>query len=332
MIRPWWAALGLVGLVLALYAVHILWAGWVYEDVQWTWAMTAPIALGHPRSLSNASWRLTATPQSAHLFSVGLHLLVVALVAGLAHRLRYSRDGVTVVALLMAVHPLTVQAVAYAAARGDLLAAVGVVIAVLAVVEWRWWSVIGLVVGAGVGWLSKESAIVLVGLVPLTVLLRTRRPMLIGGVIGLCLLGTIALDWSGVRAYVNMGEAPGMQYLHWWPWLLLQSSAAFREIGLFLFPVGLTVDYDYDLVPIAFRVVALCGLAGLPILALLVYRRRPLVAYGLLWTLISVAPRLIIQTPRSYLNDPHFYVALIGLILAAGAWWDGWCQDAERAV
>lgn len=312
----------------ALYGPHIRSAAWVWEDAQWQWAMTAPVDLDGRRSLTEASWRLTPTPQTAHVMNVGLHLGVVGLMAWLAWQLGLSPDGVGLVALFAAFHPLTVETVAYAAARSELIAALGVLLAVVCAAGPQWWrplTLIGLLAGVTLGWMGKESAVVGLVLVPLTMLICAHRQrdviwVLVAGlgVAALTMWSVLALSLTGL---VNLGEAADM-HVTWLDWLLLQSAAAYRLIGLTVWPAGLTIDYDYDLTSLIMRWLALFALLGFAATTALLWRRHRLVAYGLTWTLLTVTPRFLVQTPRSYLNEHQFYLPLMGLILAGVAWWD----------
>ncbi len=140
-------------------------------------AISEPLSMGGLRPIARATWRLTPTPQAAHAFSVGLHLAVIALLGALAWRLGYSEAGVSLLVLLGAIHPLTVESVAYATARSELLAATGVLLAVWCAAGrwWRPWPILGMLAGTIFGMLSKESAVVVVGLVPLTIYVRSRQ-------------------------------------------------------------------------------------------------------------------------------------------------------------
>lgn len=119
--------------------------------------------------------------------------------------------------------------------------------------------------------------------------------------------------------WINVGEAPGVT-VTWDRWLLLQAAAAHRLLGLVVVPIGLTVDYDYDaLAQPQAGVLGLVTLGGLACLAWRVRQRRPRVAFGLAWVLIVIAPRLVIQTPRSYFSEHQLYLALVGVAMVVGS-------------
>ena len=323
---PWRWGLACVGLLGALYGPHVWSAGFVYEDAVWRPEMTATASLPfQSRVLTRASWRLTETPQAAHALGVGLHAGVVGLLGLLAWRLGYSRDGVGLVALLATVHPLTVESVAYASARSELLAAIGALLAVVCAAGrwWRPWYLTGMVTGIVLGWMGKESAIVALALVPLTMLLRARRPFLVAVFVLVCVGGATAIDGQDVKALANIGES-GMMQTTAGSWFLLQAAAAYRLIGLAIWPVGLAVDADIDAIPRLLQWWAVVALGGIVASLAALVRTHRRVAYGLAWCLLCLAPRLVVQTPRGYFNEHHFYLSLLGLILAGVAWWDDW--------
>lgn len=277
-------------------------AGFVFEDLKW---LDLAAANATWRPLTTLTWIVAPTPVVAHGLNLALHLVTVGLVGLLARDLGSRLTGWTA-ASLFAVHPLNVEAVAYAAGRADVLAAMGVVGACLLARRGVW-------LGAGLclwlGWCAKETAIV--GL-PLVLLVATDRPRWIWGACGVGLVaGVLALGgWSQL---VNLGEMPGVSVTAG-SWFLAQATAAWRLVSQTLMPLGLTVDPDIDAVPHLLRWVSVAGLGAL---ALLAWRqRRTVIGLGLAWTLIAILPRLIVQTPQSYLNAHQFYVPVIGLLLA----------------
>ena len=96
-----------------------------------------------------------------------------------------------------------------------------------------------------------------------------------------------------------------------------------------MLPLPLTVDYDYDVVALWVRYAALAGLVALAGLAWSQRSRRPLVTFGLAWTLLAILPRFIVQTPRGILNEHQFLTPLIGLVIAGAALWDEWRAYVE---
>ena len=264
--------------IIVCYLPHVLYGQFVYEDaaVLQSVAAGAP-ELWHPRGLFRLLWWLQwqASPHPAlfHAVSVALHLVVMALTGVLGSRLSLTRAAVTLALIVIAWHPLTVEAVAYAAQQGELLAAIGVLTACIFATG-RWWRApvwVGILAAVAFGLLGKESAVVAIALVPLLIVARAPRyryvrPRWAGAwipvVLSAALLGT-GVWWYGWTVIVSIGEAPGADVTAV-DWLLVQSYAAMRMVGLLVIPMGpFSVDYDYDAVPVMLRVVTVVGLAGL---------------------------------------------------------------------
>lgn len=169
--------------------------------------------------------------------------------------------------------------------------------------------------------LSKESAIVGVGLVAIVAVRGAGHAVTRLGLVAVTVATLVfvfgnQLSAGGIRAVVNIGEDPAAT-VSALDWLLLQSTAVMRTFGLLLVPYGFTVDYDYDAVPYGLRVLSLMGVGGL-FLATWALRKQTNLALGLAWMTIVVLPRLVIQTPRSYFNDHQAYLLVPGFALLMG--------------
>lgn len=327
----------LVGLV-GLYGRHIWSAGWVYEDGMWLARVEAfhvarqhtgtVSALLRPRALTTMTWLLTPTPQLAHAANVILHGCVVMLVWLFARRLGFSVPAASLAALTVLIHPLTVESVAYAASRAELLAACGLLVAcVLALGRhpWRW---VGVIASLAAAIMSKESAIIGCLLVPLVAHRRMMWLAGFGAAASVAGLMQLALGQTTWQQMIDLGETPGHAVL-WWDWLTIQATATYVLLAQTILPLHLTVDHDYYLVAPAMHVVAVALCLSLPICAWALRKRQPIVALGLTWTLIALAPRFVIQTPRSPLNEHQWYMPLIGLVLTVTA---AVCRAMKRSV
>lgn len=345
-----WAWLPL-GLAAARYAPHIWRATLVYEDAALLYSLTQAIPVG-PRVLTRWLWRLHGgDPVLAHAASLALHLIVASLTGWLVSRMGYRSSAAVVAVAVVALHPLAVETVAYAAQQGELIAAIGVLGAcVLAAGDWwRPRALLGIVAALGVGIAGKETAVVGLGLVPLVIAAtdaartdalarangsdlrawtaparpswaRPLVPTLVA--IGIALISIVAL--GGIRAIANTGESPGVN-AHVGSWVLLQGAAAARTLALLVVPLGpWTVDYDYDAVPVAARGVFTGTLVLITTLVCWWRHRQAIPAslfIGWVWCLIVLAPRFLVQTPRSYLNDHQAYLLLPALGLVVAALW-----------
>lgn len=169
----------------ALLAALATWAFWVSADAQWIYEdrahvrVTGELVAG-PRLLTDASWyvlqKIAPGPQAARWANLLLHGIVAALVWQLARRIGVSSLGAYLTAGLVLLHPLAVETVSYPAQRGELFAAIGVLTACLCAAGtwWRWPTALVLIGAVGFGLLGKESAVVALGLVPLTLWVKGR--------------------------------------------------------------------------------------------------------------------------------------------------------------
>lgn len=310
---------GLMGLILALWAwsYRTVWtAGFVYEDLTAHGAYTT-------RPLTAWTWTLTPTPMTAHALNLALALVVAGLVWVVARALGFSRWGALVASELWLLHPLSVEAVAYASSRAELLATIGILIAVLGATRPATVTgAIGLMAGVVLALASKESGVVVLLLMPLTIAwtrrqwdLETALPVAVCAVVMV-----IGLDvHGGFRAVMNYGGTDSVSTLAvtWWDWLLIQAAATQHWLTAAVWLSGLTPDPDLDRVPLLWRMASVGLLGTLGVTAAWLRHRRPLVAFGLAWCLVALVPRFIVQTPQGYLNAHQFTVPFLGVLFAA---------------
>lgn len=329
-LRDWRRAMR-TGLLLALVMAYAYWplthAGFVYEDRRWIAGANQVPPLAIMRPLMHWSWWAQAgsRPQAFHAVNLGLHLTVAVLVGMLSCRLGLSQIAAWFAGSLWALHPLTSEGFGYLAARPELFAAVGVLGACLFVAgRWRWWTGLAVYGALAVGIAGKETAAMGLLLISLVLWAQNyRRLSAVAACIGVVALALGVHLMGGWLIVINIGGAGGID-VDWWPWLTLQSTAAVRLIGQAFLPLTLTVDYDYDLTAQWVRLASLTALCALVGLAWQQRQRRPLVTFGLTWTLLTLLPRLIVQTPRGYLNEHQWYTPLIGLLIASVSLWDEW--------
>lgn len=334
-------AVGLFLLALTAGAYRTAWsAAWVYEDR--ATLTSATTTTGWQRVITYATWRLTPTPRAAHLLNLMCHLVIGLLLAILARRLGLTALGMWVVVLLWLLHPLMVETVAYAKARSEQLVLIGVLLALIAA-SGRWWRPLGLI-GISGGSLfalgSEPSGVVVFLLVPLMVWHRQHAQkapswaswwMPAGVAAALIVAGVVW--YGGLWAVVNVDTEAGITSVSavtWWQWGLAQSGAVWHWCRTVFWPAGVTPDLDVDhLSPLTqwLGITMMMAWAGL---AVRYSRTRPLVTLALLWMLCMIGPRLIVQTPRSYLNAAQFAGAFMGLALLAGYGTEQWRQQWTR--
>ena len=316
------------GVLVLLYLGHVRSAAFAYEDEDLIPRAGASASLAFQgRRLTHWTWGYVQTPQAAHALSLGLHIAIVGLVGILGWQLLGSTLGAIGAAAIAGLHPLQTQAIAYAAERDDLIAAIGVLATLICVASGRWWLWLCAPVFAGLAYMGKETGLAVVGLVPLVLWLQGRLrewTLWLGALaawIGLVVY-TNGQVIAGLRAVINIGESDLFQRVTVIEWVPLQATAVYRLLVLSVvpWPGWLTPDPDIAIVPVVLQVGAVVLLAGLVESAWRLRRSRPYVAFGIAWCLAAVALRFVVQTPWSYVNGGHWYLSLIGLSLAAGAW------------
>ena len=326
-----WCAVVLLIVLIVWYVDRA--ATWVFEDLTWMQSSAGPVAPAVwpvPRALMRWSWwaqvQLGQPYLAFRLVNLALFGLVLAEVWWLVRRVGLSAPAAWLAVAGVAVHPMSVEVAAYAAGRSELLAAIGVLAACLCA-SGGWWRLpvgIGIVLSLGLGIAGKESAVVGLGLVPLTVWVMDdrRRPRWAPAWMPVVIAASVALvavrAYGGLRAVVNI-ELHSLS-VTWSEWLLLQAAATQRLLSQVVWPSALTPDADLDQVGVAWRLGGLAVLLAAATGAWWFRRRRPVVAYGLAWCLVSVAPRFVVQTPRSYLNAHQFFLPFVGLVIAGVAW------------
>jgi hypothetical protein len=308
-------------------------AGFVYEDSRYAaaavdpmnWGTLVPVAPS--RNLTFAVWQglwmLKPGPEVVHGAALGLHILNGLLVLWVAWTL-LGRSWAWFASELFLLHPLQVQAVSYASGLADVLSCTGILlVSVAGVASGRlWWRVALWIVGLWVAVTAKESGIVVFGLVPVLLWARGWRPSrLVASVMVVGLLVVAVASIRPVVARLNHvlaadSGSPG-QALADEPerWAALQAAAIAVHARHLVWPVGLTIDHDVDIIPVFSQNLALMGfLALIPMVWWC--RRRPAVAGGIAWIFVALAPRLVVQTPWSYVNEHQCYAAMVGVALA----------------
>lgn len=303
--------LGLVALCAWMYWPHRT-ADFVYQD--WTQVESLGPGRPHPpltwvRGAFRWSWwaqaQIAPRPLGFHLVNFGLHLLVGLLIAVLLSELGVSTGAVVFGTAAFLLHATAIETVAYAVERSELLAAIGVLTAgVLLAGEMSAWRVLGALAALAFGMAGKESAVIGVALVPL-----------VAGFRNAALLVATAVS-AGV-AWTATARGSGTSV----DWALTQLTAAWRLALLSVFPMGHTVDFDYERFTLVAQLVAVACLALAVGLAWRRSEQWGLVSLGVLWMALAVLPRLFFRTEGSPLNEHQFYLPLAGVaMIAAGAW------------
>ena len=254
-------------------------------------------------------------PRGYHLVSLLLHAGAACLVYRMALGLFLSRPGAWWAGAVFAAHPIHTQAVNYLSSRSELMAAVGVLLAL--------W----LAVGAGrTGWglgayaaglLAKSAAVVAVPLVYLTGYARSRRI----GRASACFLAVTAVYVLVITSEGFLGRSLAQDVRPWGVHLITQTKALTLYVKLLVMPVHLSIEqaFEESATPWDAALVGSLVLTGsLLYLGFRSWRARQVWGLGVLWFYAALA--LTFLVPLNVLVSEHrLYLAAAGPALVAAA-------------
>lgn len=282
------------------------------------------------RPVVTASYALDASvfgvaPSGYHATNVLLHLVATGLLHALLVRARLRKEVALVAALVFAVHPALVQAVAWVPGRNDLLLGVFALLAVITharavaaptsrgAVAWRG----AHLASFALAMFTKETAIV----VPLVALAWTRlveRPegstRSRNGALATWVGWTLVIGAFGSARHCVL-EAAGASTSLDWRAPMHHLSVLVSSAGKILLPVSLapiaTIDDTASWPGVAAVLVLLV------LLVLLVRRggkvRSPVIAFGAIVYVLALAPTLF--TPGSLVLENRLYLPAVGMII-----------------
>lgn len=263
-------------------------------------------------------------PTVFHVTSLLLHIGSAILVLRITYRLVLDRSKhalwiATLTAGLFALHPLNTEAVAWAAARKDVLSSFfffASLWAYLKIEDAKKWYGISIALFA-IALLSKVSVIMLPVLLLLVDDFRGRRagwPKRIAPFAALSVLfGAVAL----------IGKQNQINALSLLEQLLLWCKSAATYVLHFVWPQGLTITYD-QYAPVSIMrpefflsVLAVAAILGF---AFFICRKRKFVSVALLWFLVCLLPSFATFWKNGfvfYASDRYAYIAIVGLCVLA---------------
>lgn len=353
-------ALDDVPIVLQNSRVHSLATPWAYL-VQTYWPPEHGAALYRPLVILGFALQWATghgAPLVFHAVNIVLYAAASLAVFWLARQL--LPDGAALVAALyFAVQPVHVEAVGNIVGQSELLVGLLLALGVGFYVRERGAGAVTVRVGLGLSSLyllalmAKEHAIVFPALLVFAELLCVEHP---GGVkqrferlVPLYLaLGAVAISFWAVRTMVTGGMvgrdwhpafrtgAPGTRI-----WTSLGVIPEY--LRLLLFPAHLSADYNPQEIPVASGpgVRALIGIVLVALVLSIVirsWRRRPVIAFGLLWCAAALFPVSNLLLPTGILlAERTLFLASIGIALALGAGaaalgdhWEAWPAARQR--
>jgi tetratricopeptide (TPR) repeat protein len=313
---------------------------------------------------------LGSEPLGFHAVNLLLHLLAVLLVFRLGREVLHSDGASFYAALLFAAHPVHVEAVANVVGRAEIMAAVAVCGGLILLIGDRqkglrdsWLSFSGALALYAAGLLSKENAVVLVGLWMLFSwyysagkgILGRLRSVLFDYRLWCLVLVSLAYLWirqnavgaaaASVLQQTTYVENP-LAFVAAQTRILTAIHVVARYIWLLIWPFKLSADYSYHVIPIIGQITSPVFLLSLVLLATLGFsalwyaRRKPVYLLSLVFFMVSLSAvsNLIIPIGATmaerflYLPSAAFCWALAALLFDAQAMTEGrFSHSAQRA-
>jgi tetratricopeptide (TPR) repeat protein len=277
-------------------------------------------------------------PAGYHVVNIALHALASWLVWALARRILPGLAAPLVAGLVFAVHPIHAEAVAPAFGRSEILAAAGVLAALVLHADryrrgpWAPWGprALGALAFAAAA-LSKESAFLLLPLLLLLDAARRERPWRrLGDYAGYVVAAALVFAarsavLSGGADPVQFGDNP-----------LIAATARERimtavvvlgrYLGLLVWPGRLSVDYSYRQIPTVTRpqdpafLLSAGLLLALLLAGVLCLRRRPHIAFAILFFFAAFASTANVLFPiGTIMAERLAYLPSVSVCLLAGA-------------
>ena len=303
------AQLAVVVATLAVFAQAVRFPLTCWDD---GYHVTQPLswltpALGYPIPLTVASYAwLGRSALAVHLVNVLLHVVVALLVLALSRRVE---RGVWP-ALLFAVHPIVVEAAAWATGRKDLLAAALVLTALVLHID-RPRPLLSFVLYA-LALAAKPSALPLPAMLwSYDRLLRPeRRSTWLLALVPLAVVDTV-LGLFGDRALGGIRETT----LPLWQRVPLAAGIEARHLFA---PVGLLPRY-LELPSWPMFALGVVVIAALVIAPIALRRRAPVAAFAVAFTALAYLPAADLVHRTRFVADVYLYLPLVGLTLLLGS-------------
>ena len=288
-----------------------------------SWSTFFDRASGGVRALLKASyvlnWTLDPDPLGFHLVNITLHAANAVLLYFIGRRLIPDnvRNYSLLPALLFALHPMQTEAVTYISGRSSSLMAtfyLGAILAYLRGTHWGWSCLLFVLALA-----TRETAVTLPAALLLIEICRRTDWRTIArrqGAHWTLLAAGGAVVLLNQRYWDLLAYGYGERTLH--DNLLTQISAVSYLVWHLVSLGDLNIDPALPTVTawtptLAFQAALLLALFVLGILNL---RRRPWLAFGILWFFLQLAPTNSIVPRIDAANDRQVYLACWGLFLA----------------
>lgn len=270
-------------------------------------------------ALDYALWGLV--PAGFRFTNVALHAATAGLLHAVGVRVLASPPAALAAALLFAVHPLHVEAVAYVAGRSDPLAACCMLVAVLGFLRGDGRGQMLAVAAFLLALLAREAALVL----PLLLVVldrvppgRVRRSLrdylpYVAVLVGYFMLRHVSV---GAATTVPLTAAVPLGLR-----VLTMAEVIVRYLAIVVWPVGLHMERLVSPVTTLLDPTALAAVLGLVVsvgVAVAVRARAWPLTLGVAWFLVALLPVANLVPLATFMAEHWLYVPLMGLCLAAG--------------
>jgi len=250
-----------------------------------------------------------------------------------------------VVVLLFAVHPLHVEAIANVKSRDEILAMLFGLLSVRFFIEWlRDNKIYGIplsILALGLGFLSKESAVIFLAILPLSALVQLDLPvkkrilrtsLILGACLGI-VVGVVALTQASTVDNLALTEGAGIkmedkimgnaifQQHQEHERIATGTGILLRYIKNFLVPYPLVYYSGYNQIPLTgfgdpLVIASLLLHLLLAFLSVWFFKKHPLVTFGIWFYFISISPYTHFLRPLSdAMADRFMFVPSLGLCL-----------------
>lgn len=285
-------------------------------------------------------------PAGHHLTSILIHTVNAVLLFGLLYRLTGAAWPSFFAAAVFAIHPLRIESVVWIVERKDVLAGLFWLLALRVYVSYvdkpsrgRYLAVFVLM---ALGLMAKPLLVTLPVVLILIDIWPLRR-----------IAGERGVGWGRIipEKLPLLGLAAtscwitfhhGQILLHdssWAAQILNAPASCLWYIWKFLWPLKLAAFYPHTpgtLMPIGILVASWAGMAALTVAAITQFLRRPFIAVGWLWFLVTLLP-MVVGATHVAVADRFSYIPHVGLCILA-VWgcaelteWRGWGRTAVSA-
>jgi Flp pilus assembly protein TadD len=350
--RAWNAALAaaIAALGLALY-LPVLDAPFIFDDLPHIAGNPGIRDLGDPASIVSGGFQETRPlfmlgvalnwaiggddPTGYHGVNLALHAACVALVFFAAVAIRRDLGErlpgfPEIAALVFAVHPLASESVAYVSARpGLMVAALGLASLLLflrACDRGSRGALIAAVIASALAMASKESAVVIPPLIAAyLILVRHRGDWRAAWRAHRARLAPLALTMAIVGVLLVLADNPhddsiGGVRLAILEHYRIQPAVIARMLRLAILPVGQSFDHAPPGGGALVAIASLAAIVGMLALGFALRRRSPVIALGIVWFFVALAPTNPGIPFPNFIAERYLYFSLFGVAIAAG-----WC-------